>query len=217
MLHGSRRMQTGSDDNGSRRIRRNDHRHHRPRNSEQLLGNNPRPSGHRHLSAGFGNDLATLRQRRPERNEGTDPFHYRPGSLPGSPPDRRSQRRGSQSRGSHRTAHLRQQKGAFRPERRFAVRPLDGQQHPADRQGTACTGRGPARKRSQQPLLHGRKGSGQRCRRYAAVPRGRTGERIAPAAADHRVGQLGDVRLFLDDRKPVPGPDAPVRLDRRNA
>ena len=44
MLHGGRRMQTGSDDNGPRRIRRNDHRHHRPGNPEQLLGDDPRPS-----------------------------------------------------------------------------------------------------------------------------------------------------------------------------
>ena len=217
MLHGGRRMQTGSDDNGPRRIRRNDHRHHRPGNPEQLLGDDPRPSGHRNLSAGFGNDLTALRQRRSESRQGTDPFHHRPGSLQSRLADRRGQRRGRQSRRSHRTAHLRQQEGAFRPQRRFAVRPLDGQQQPADSQGPARTGRGTARERRQQPLLHGREGSDRRRGGNAAVPRRRAGERFDPAAADHRIGQLGDVRLLLDDRKPAPGPDTPVRLDRRNA
>ena len=53
------------------------------------------------------------------------------------------------------------------------------------------------------PLLHGREGPGQRHGRYAAVPCRRTGERVDAAAAYDRFGQFGDVRLFLDDRKPA--------------
>ena len=95
-----------------------------------------------------------------------------------APANRRGQRRGRQGRRSHRTAHLRQQEGAFRPQRRFAVRPLDGQQQPADGQGPARTGRGTARERRQQPLLYGREGSDRRRGGNAAVPRRRAGERF---------------------------------------
>ena len=56
---------------------------------------------------------------------------------------------------------------------------------------------------AENTLLHGREGPGQRHGRYAAVPCRRTGERVDAAAAYDRFGQFGDVRLFLDDRKPA--------------
>ena len=210
-------MRTGTDGNGPRGIRRDDHSHYRPRNPDQLLGDHPRTSGHRHLSAGFGNHLRTLRKRGSDRFERPAPFHHRSGAVQSGAADRRSQRGGCQSRRSHGAAHLRQQKGTLRQERGFAVRPADGRKHAADCQGPARAGRGAARKRRQQPLLYGREGSGQRRGGNAAVPCRRAGKRIDSAAADDRIGQLGRIRLLLDDREPAAQPDPSVRFDRQHA
>ena len=108
-------------------------------------------------------------------------------------------------------------KNFFRPQSRLAVRPLDGREQPADGQSPVGSGRGPARQCRQQSLLYGCEGSVERCRRHAAVPRRRPGERLDAATADHRVGQLDDVRLLLDDREPTALAHAPLRLDRRDA
>ena len=80
-LHGNRRVQTGPDGNGARSVPRNDHRHHRPHDPEQLLGQDQRTSGHCDLSAGFRHDHGGLLQRRTNRIEGPDPLYHRPGSL----------------------------------------------------------------------------------------------------------------------------------------
>lgn len=70
---------------------------------------------------------------------------------------------------------------------------------------------------AQNNLLYGRQGTVGRHGRHAALPRGRTGERIAPAAAHHRIGQFADVRLLLAHGEPAPQPDARIRLDRQHA
>ena len=94
-------MRSGTHGARPRAIRRDDHCHYRPRNPEQLLGNDPRTPGHRHLSAGFGNHLRTACHRGPVGFERTDPFHHRPGTLQGSAPDSRSQcRSGKGQRGN---------------------------------------------------------------------------------------------------------------------
>ena len=50
-----------------------------------------------------------------------------------------------------------------------------------------------------------------------AVPCRRAGKRIDFEAADDRIGQLGRIRLLLDDREPAAQPDPSVRFDRQHA
>lgn len=98
-------------------------------------------------------------------------------------------------------------KRAVRQERRFAVRPANFPEQPADGKIPVGTGRGTARQCGQQPLLYRSEKSVQRRSRCPAVSCGCPGERIDSPTADHRIGQLRYVRLFLPDGESTARPD----------
>ena len=107
------------------------------------FGDDPRPSGHRNLSGQVSGTIFQLwRQRRRKSPRDRPSLSTR---CPTKQPCKPQKPTSPSAEASVATSiDLRQQEGAFRPQRRFAVRPANFPEQPADGKIPAGTGRGTA-------------------------------------------------------------------------